>query len=226
MTPLYRNIANLVVFVRTLLALAAVGLLGAQDGSARLLGFVILAVAAALDGVDGYLARRLSIVSRIGGQLDTLGDRITENVLFIFFAAQGLVPLWVPVIFVTRSFLADFVRSLHDRRGIVGTFAMNTSTLGTLLVASKTSRTAYLLLKFAVFLAGGFYLSINGSALSGLGEMNLATGAVHPFLEAGHLAALREGVWWGALAATTVNLVRFAALLYDSREVLKEEFGL
>lgn len=210
MGVLYHNAANLVVLLRVALALVAVALLGAEASATRLVGLALLAVAALLDGLDGYLARRLAIASSVGAQLDTLGDRITENVLFVFLACAGLIPLAVPILFLTRSFLADFVRSLHERHGVRGTFAMHTSRVGQFVVASRTSRALYLGLKFAVFLGGGAVL-----AFSPAGDA--------PSREAFNYLAC--GVYWGAVLATGVNLVRFAALLHDSTTVLREEFG-
>jgi len=211
MTGWARNLANLVVVLRVLLVLIAIVLLDLTTPRARLSGLALMTLAALLDGVDGYLARRLKTVSTVGAQLDTLGDRITENVLFIFLAVRGLVSFWVPVVFVTRSFFADFIRSLHGRHGAMGTFAMNTSRFGQLLVASKTSRAGYLMLKFAVFLAGGLIL-----ALSARGPM-----VVLP----DKLVLLQDCVWWGGVLATGMNLLRFWALLYDSRTILSAEFG-
>lgn len=212
MSSLYRNIANLVVVVRTIFALAVVYLLSQPVAGLRVAGFWLLLTAALLDGVDGILARRLGIVSGIGSKMDTLGDRITENVLLIFLAVAGLLSLWIPVIFVTRSFLADFIRSLHEQRGVSGTFAMNTSKIGSLLVASKTSRTLYLMLKFAVFLGGAFYLV-------------LEAGGKMPFAPE-DMATFKDLIAWGGAAAAAINVLRFIALVYDSRLILKEEFGL
>jgi phosphatidylglycerophosphate synthase len=205
MTALGRNLANLVVLVRTLLAIGAIALLSGETAATRFAGLAVLVLSMALDGLDGYLARRLSITSRLGSALDTLGDRVTENVFFVFLAYHRLVPLAVPLLFVTRSFLADFLRSLHAENGVRGTFAMNTSRFGATLVASPASRTTYLLLKFAVFVAGGW---------------SLASGAATP---AG--AALREYVYWGSVAAAAFNVLRFAALVHDSRGMLRKEFG-
>jgi phosphatidylglycerophosphate synthase len=117
------------------------------------------------------------------------------------------VPLAVPLVFITRSFAADFVRSLMFRRGI-GTFDVNASRLGRLLVASPASRAVYLVAKFAVFFLGAFVLW-RGPAAAG---------------ESGP-AWVRPALWWGALAVTGMNLTRFAVLLHDSRTVLREELG-
>ncbi len=208
---LKKHIPNLVVLARTLLVPVCAVLLSADAFVTRVWGVALLFITASLDGVDGYLARRLKAVSRIGAQLDTLGDRVTENVLFIFFAAKGVVPLYVPIVFVTRSFLADFVRSLHDRRGIVGTFSMNVSAVGRALVASRFSRTTYLMVKFAAFLAGGAFLVCGAPD---------APGGVSAYS-----AVLGETALWCSVTATFFNIARFAALINDSREVIREDLG-
>jgi phosphatidylglycerophosphate synthase len=197
---LFKNLANITVLIRVALVFVVMLLLESGDRSARLLSVAVLLVALVLDGIDGYLARKLNIVSGIGGVLDTLGDRITENVLIVFFAWKQLLPLWFALYFVVRSFIADFIRGLNSRKGI-STFAINDSFPGRLLVSSKFSRVAYLLAKFLLFMTA--------SAL-------LATGPA-------------EGFAWSCLAILfrivfVFNLIRFLALLFDSRRILKEHF--
>src|SRR5512143_1912164 len=152
-----QNAANLVVLLRTLLVFPTLCLLSAEPESLRGLGVGLLVAVFLLDGVDGWVARRLRTSTLTGGLLDTLGDRITEHLLFVFFAWKRLVPLAVPLVFIARSVASDFVRSLLYLRG-VGTFGINTSRLGRLLVASRTSRAAYLAGKFCVFLLGALLL--------------------------------------------------------------------
>jgi len=64
-----------------------------------------------LDGIDGLLARRFNNSNNIGSFIDTLGDRITENIILVFLAYKKLIPLFIPVVFISRSFIADFIRS-------------------------------------------------------------------------------------------------------------------
>lgn len=208
---LQKNAAHLVVLLRTLLAFVAVILLGGASVPIRASGFVLLVVAAILDGVDGHLARRFGVATPVGARLDTLGDRITENLLFVFLALRGLVPAFVPIFFVTRSFVADFVRSLHANDGL-DTFAMNESFLGRHLVASRWSRAAYLGLKFAVFLAGAAALVVNPAA-----------GADPSWV--GPWAFLADQTWNLSLAVVVFSAVRFILLLHDSRRILRREFG-
>jgi len=208
---LYKNTANAVVLVRVALIFAVMALLTAPSSSPRIGGLVLLAVAALMDWFDGYVANKLGISSAVGGLLDTLGDRITENILFIFFAYQHIVPFYVPVFFVTRSFMADFIRTLSFNKGL-STFAINTSSFGTFIVASRPSRVLYLVMKLAIFFAAGLILVIR--------PVNIfATPS-----SVNTINTIQELVL--VLSALTVafSFLRFIGLLYDSRTMLKEEF--
>src|SRR5580658_1413807 len=112
---------NKVTMARMILGGAAVALYAADAReNAALFGFMALALtigAIALDGVDGYLARRFNLGTPLGAQLDILGDRVIENIFFIYFAVCGEISLWVPVIFFVRGTLADFLRGIAATRG-------------------------------------------------------------------------------------------------------------
>jgi phosphatidylglycerophosphate synthase len=197
---LFRNLANITVLVRVALVFVVMVLLESASASVRLLSVAVLLIALVLDGLDGYLARRLNIVSGIGGALDTLGDRITENALLIFFACKNLLPLWFALYFLVRSFMADFIRSLNFRKGI-STFAINDSFIGRLLVSSKFSRVAYLLVKFMLFMTA--------SAILANGEESPSAGM------------LLHTLFW---IVFLFNLIRFLALLRDSSLTIREHF--
>ena len=78
---------------------------------------ILLTIAAiALDGLDGYIARKRNLATPLGAQLDILGDRVVENLFFTFFAAAGLISFWIPVLFFVRGTLTDFLRSLGSAK--------------------------------------------------------------------------------------------------------------
>ena len=208
---LYKNLANAVVLARVVLIFAVMTLLTAPSLVARICGLVLLAVAALLDWFDGYVAGKLGISSTVGGLLDTLGDRITENILFIFFAYQHIVPFYVPVCFVTRSFMADFIRTLSFSKGL-STFEINTSPFGAFFVSSRPSRVLYLVMKLAIFFAAGLILVIWPLNIMGRPSPVSTVNLLHD--------------WVNLLSALTVTFssLRFIGLLYDSRVMLKEEF--
>jgi CDP-diacylglycerol---glycerol-3-phosphate 3-phosphatidyltransferase len=118
--------------------------------------------AIALDGVDGYLARRRGLATPLGAQLDILGDRVVENLFFTFFAVSGLISLWVPVLFFVRGTATDLVRSLAARTGRngFGPDGMIKTRWGRALVASRASRAAYATLKCVCFCYLGILLPL------------------------------------------------------------------
>jgi CDP-diacylglycerol---glycerol-3-phosphate 3-phosphatidyltransferase len=153
---------NQITVARVASAFAAVALFTLFDHSVVADGAaVLLTIAAiALDGVDGYVARKRGLATPLGAQLDILGDRVVENLFFTFFAVSGLISLWVPVLFFVRGTLTDFLRSLAARMGRVG-FGRNgmvESGWGRALVSSRVSRAAYASLKCVCFCYLGMLL--------------------------------------------------------------------
>lgn len=65
--------------------------------------FVLLVVFSATDWLDGYLARRLDQVSRLGTLLDPISDRAMFLVVGIAFVVAGLLPVWALVLLVVRD---------------------------------------------------------------------------------------------------------------------------
>jgi CDP-diacylglycerol---glycerol-3-phosphate 3-phosphatidyltransferase len=155
---------NHVTATRVAAAFAAVALFTFfGDALAADIAAVLLTVAAiALDGVDGYLARRRGLATPLGAQLDILGDRVVENLFFTFFAVAGLVSLWLPILFFVRGTATDFLRGLASRAGRsgFGDRSMLETWWGRALVASRASRAAYAILKCVCFCYLGLLLPI------------------------------------------------------------------
>lgn len=146
---------NRVTAARVAAAFAAVGLFTFFGNAlAADIAAVALTIAAiALDGVDGYLARRRGMATPLGAQLDILGDRVVENLFFTFFAVAGLVSLWLPILFFVRGTVIDFLRGLAARAGRsgFGNSSMQETWWGRALVTSRGSRAAYAILKCVCF---------------------------------------------------------------------------
>ncbi|WP_308085141.1 CDP-alcohol phosphatidyltransferase family protein [Agromyces mediolanus] len=64
---------------------------------------VVLVVASLSDLADGYLARRLNQVTRLGQLLDPAADRLYIFAALLGLAAGGLVPWWIVVVIVARD---------------------------------------------------------------------------------------------------------------------------
>ncbi len=100
--PLLRvaQIPNLICVLRILLVWPIVtALVGGRFAVALLL----VAVAGASDGLDGYLAKRFNWRSRLGGLLDPLADKLLLVSTFLTLAWLGLVPAWLAAVVIIRD---------------------------------------------------------------------------------------------------------------------------
>jgi CDP-diacylglycerol---glycerol-3-phosphate 3-phosphatidyltransferase len=171
---------------------------------------VLLTITAiALDGVDGYIARKRGMATPLGAQLDILGDRVVENLFFTFFAVAGLVSLWVPVLFFVRGTLTDFLRGMAARvsgRTGFGQNGMLETWWGRALVASRGSRAAYAVLKCGCFCYLGFLLPLAHVSA--------------PWLDSGVRGTLMTGGRWLVWATVIFCVVRAVPVIWEGRKYL------
>lgn len=205
------RLPDLVIFTRVALAFVTVGLFSLPfpwPGLALLLTVVVIA----MDALDGWLARRLGVASKVGAVLDITGDRIVEHVFWIYFAVTGLLPLWVPLVIVSRSFVVDAIRSLALTRGKTpfGEETMQRSALSRFLVASRTMRNVYGVAKAAAFVLLGAGLALERTEAAGT-----------------PLVSASAGAWLGGFTAFLVSLVvaicivRALPVIWDARMLLQ-----
>ncbi|GAA2022104.1 CDP-alcohol phosphatidyltransferase family protein [Agromyces tropicus] len=64
---------------------------------------VVLVVASLTDLLDGYLARRLGQVTRLGQLLDPAADRLYIFAALLGLAANDLVPWWIVIVIIARD---------------------------------------------------------------------------------------------------------------------------
>jgi CDP-diacylglycerol--glycerol-3-phosphate 3-phosphatidyltransferase len=105
------------------------------------------------DWLDGYLARKLNQSTTLGSVLDMAADRIIECVLWIILADLRLIPVWIPVVVISRGILTDTIRSYALRYGYAGfdEHSMMKSRIGIFLTGSPLMRTPYAVLKAFTF---------------------------------------------------------------------------
>jgi cardiolipin synthase (CMP-forming) len=78
---------------------------------------VIALVSAATDGLDGWIARRYSLQSRLGSFLDPAADKLTALVAFYVLSLKGEIPAYLFAIAILRdACLAAGFFSLYMRR--------------------------------------------------------------------------------------------------------------
>lgn len=152
---LQRHVANLITVFRVVCLFLAAAFAVTGDTVLAWIAVPLAFGALLMDWMDGYAARRLGCESKVGGLLDIVGDRIAENVWWVVFAWLHLVPLWVPLVVLSRGFVTDAIRScaLSQGQTAFGETTMMRSRIGHGLVASRTSRATYGVAKVIAFVA-------------------------------------------------------------------------
>jgi cardiolipin synthase len=95
-----RHIPNVISVLRILLV-APVAIALAQHR--YVLAVLLFGLAAASDAVDGYLAKRFSWQSELGGVLDPIADKLLLATAFVTLSLLDLVPLWLTAAVVARD---------------------------------------------------------------------------------------------------------------------------
>jgi phosphatidylglycerophosphate synthase len=146
-------VANTITILRALLSFVAVAMLFCMSKNIYIAAFVLTIIIIWMDGLDGFFARLLNEQSKFGAVLDILGDRIVENVYWIAFLALGWIPLWVPLVVVSRGIITDGLRSIALEQGYTafGSSTMMQSKIGKFIVASNFCRFSYAVFKAIAF---------------------------------------------------------------------------
>lgn len=141
--------ANAITLLRLALLFLLVGMAYWAPPTWQLVDAPLLLLVIALDGLDGWVARRRGESSVFGAVFDIAADRVVEAVLWLVLADLGLVPIWVAIVFVTRGVLVDSIRYARVAEG-GGVFDMR-SGLGRFIVAGRFMRGFYGTLKAVTF---------------------------------------------------------------------------
>lgn len=113
------NIPNLITIFRLFLTavfIIAVTVGGNLASAVALISFIIAAVS---DWLDGYLARKMNLVTSLGKLLDPLADKILVSAGFVYLTAASLCPVWVTCTIIGREFMVTGLRQIAVEQGSV-----------------------------------------------------------------------------------------------------------
>jgi CDP-diacylglycerol--glycerol-3-phosphate 3-phosphatidyltransferase len=122
-----RDIPNLLCIMRMVLTIPVVWAI--LDGS-YLVALVLFLVAGLTDGLDGFLAKRFSWQSRLGGLLDPAADKLLLVASFVTLWMVGYVPGWLLVAVVARDLTIVIGAGVYQWR--VGDFVAEPSIISKL----------------------------------------------------------------------------------------------
>jgi CDP-diacylglycerol--glycerol-3-phosphate 3-phosphatidyltransferase len=80
---------------------------------------IVFTVAAITDVLDGYLARKLGVVSVLGKFLDPLADKLIVMAALVWMVPMGRIAAWVVVLLLAREISVTGLRSVAASEGVV-----------------------------------------------------------------------------------------------------------
>jgi CDP-diacylglycerol--glycerol-3-phosphate 3-phosphatidyltransferase len=113
------NLPNMLTMMR----IAAIPVMAALLTSpAKASGFwaaAVFALASITDWLDGYLARRMGIVTVFGKFLDPIADKLIVMAALIMILPFGRVPAWMVLVILGREIIITGLRGIASSEGIV-----------------------------------------------------------------------------------------------------------
>ena len=76
-------------------------------------------IASLTDFLDGYIARKLKLVTDFGKLMDPLVDKILTSAVFIILTQENMIPAWITITIISREFLVTGLRLLASNQGKV-----------------------------------------------------------------------------------------------------------
>src|SRR3974390_837148 len=113
------NLPNLLTFARIVAIPFFVWLLESPTPERGFWASIVFTLAALTDMLDGYLARKLGVVSVLGKFLDPLADKLIVMAALVWMVPMGRIPAWAVVLLLAREISVTGLRSVAASEGVV-----------------------------------------------------------------------------------------------------------
>ena len=113
------NIPNLLTMARIVMIPICLALIGEDTPRAGFWAALVFTLAALTDLLDGWLARKMNVVSVLGKLLDPLADKLIVMASLVWMVPMGRIPAWVVVLLLGRDIAVTGLRSVAASEGVV-----------------------------------------------------------------------------------------------------------
>ncbi len=113
------NLPNTITVSRLFLTAGFVAAVSFETFAGHATALLLFVLASISDYLDGYLARKLNLVTTLGKLLDPLADKILVCAGFVFLTAEGICPVWITALIIGREFLVTGLRQIAIEKGQV-----------------------------------------------------------------------------------------------------------
>jgi CDP-diacylglycerol---glycerol-3-phosphate 3-phosphatidyltransferase len=113
------NLPNLLTMGRVAIIPVVLWLLSRGTPRDCVLAALVYSGAAITDLLDGYLARRMNVVSVLGKFMDPLADKLLVMASLVWMVPMGRIPGWAVVLLLAREISVTGLRSIASSEGVV-----------------------------------------------------------------------------------------------------------
>lgn len=116
------NLANALTVFRIILVPVFVVVLFVADGTStpwRIAAFVVFAVAAITDQLDGRIARAWGLVTDFGKLADPIADKALIGAALLGLSILAVVPWWITAVILAREIGVTLLRFWVVRHGVI-----------------------------------------------------------------------------------------------------------
>jgi CDP-diacylglycerol--glycerol-3-phosphate 3-phosphatidyltransferase len=113
------NLPNFLTIFRIAVIPLLVVILLYPSKTAAFLATLLFALASITDWLDGYIARRMGIVTMFGKFLDPIADKLIVAAALIMIIPYGRAPAWMVLIILSREIIITGLRGIASTEGIV-----------------------------------------------------------------------------------------------------------
>jgi CDP-diacylglycerol--glycerol-3-phosphate 3-phosphatidyltransferase len=113
------NLPNILTLTRIAAIPLMAALLMSPSQTAGFWAAAVFSLASVTDWLDGYLARRMGIVTIFGKFLDPIADKLIVMAALIMILPYGRIPAWMVLVILGREIIITGLRGIASSEGIV-----------------------------------------------------------------------------------------------------------
>lgn len=112
------NLPNLLTMLRIVLIPVVLWLIADGTPRGNFWAAMVFLISAITDAIDGWLARRMNLISVVGKFLDPLADKLLVMASLVAMTAIGRVPVWAVVVILARELSITSLRVIAMSEGV------------------------------------------------------------------------------------------------------------
>lgn len=81
--------------------------------------FLVFALSALTDYLDGYIARKQHLITTFGKFIDPIADKLIVNTTLLLLASIHDIHIIIPIIMISRDIIVDAIRLVASQKNVV-----------------------------------------------------------------------------------------------------------